>query len=586
MNRRATRFLATATIAVYGCSGDEAGEVPDVVAEDGGQDASAGDASDTENFDASDILTEDAATDVDVASDATADPEADAASDPDGTLDTDTDTADGSDVELDAETTDPDAEPDADAPDPPTLTVAEYCTLATEAAYDWQAFCFGEDAYAPEDRPAFVEFFGGRCMLAGAAVEAGRLGYEAERAAACIENLNRDFCGARITEVEACQNVFSSSVSDGGECYAFEGRYYLVGTDQCIGGYCDEAGECPGVCEPFPARGALCPDGRCAPDDYCDEDGRCVAAPGPGEPCPRFVCAVGLRCFESPDGPTCGLEAGRDDTCDDTLPCRSPTICIDGRCSVDSVVGGPCVSDHSCPDGFICLAGEDGGPLSCQPQLSDGSECEYDGQCVPGSGCMPPRAGEAGPQTCRTLPGDGASCDVGRCADRLRCEDLTPETLGTCRPLGAVGDECEPFIRLGLPDCEPGLFCMNDARCAPQGELDEPCAVFRQETCVEGLWCARATGLCTEPAAVGGFCNPLWETTCSDGLVCQCGDDTFGECAATSVGPESDTCELPRELGDVCLRSDDCASRYCAGEEGDLRCAGRPPSGPCLPADD
>ena len=136
---------------------------------------------------------------------------------------------------------------------------------------------------------------------------------------------------------------------------------------------------------------------------------------------------------------------------------------------------------------------------------------------------------------------------------------------GVCQALAGHDEACMVF---GYPEssaCVEGLFCTEAGTCAPPGDVGEPCNVFDTRTCIEGLYCSRATGLCAAPAGEDNLCNPFWPDTCAEGLGCRCGLEDRGPCGSSSGrGPiATDTCKPRVVTGEPCFRAYECESLRC-----------------------
>jgi hypothetical protein len=474
-----------------------------------------------------------------------------------------------------------------DAGSVPGVSLATYCEQTSDRYFTWLSLCYGTEAYPEARRTEYVERFGGRCLHSEAAVAAGRLGYDDVQAARCLAATETLHCVGQFLHDADCKGIFQGLVDTGDECYREDGLVFLVGVSSCADGYCVEDDQCPGRCAAWAPRNGSCEVTPCGPDDYCDGSGICQPRPTDGAPCPSGVCAQGLVCFGD-ETPSC-VEPVSDPNaaCDDIRPCAGPSVCIDGTCSVTSALGKPCAYHLMCPTGTLCmmLPGADQS-ICLEPQL-EGEPCADDSQCEAGLICDP----GADPGTCQVdpfvPPALDAPCDDGRCAEGHWCQydDASPD--GICRAVGGVGANCAYFNTPDYLGCEDGLFCVETLTCAPPGGLGEPCGVFESGSCEGGLWCSRSTGQCTAPATEGQTCNPLWESTCGEGLGCDCGAESTDVCGGTSREPNpTDTCQPLVPDGGLCYRDAECASRSCtidfnAAPANPGECTSQPE--PCLP---
>lgn len=192
--------------------------------------------------------------------------------------------------------------------------------------------------------------------------EAGRMGFNMEKAAACINALRDAACEQGLTERQiqpkACAELDIPLMDAGEDCMLdnnchsnrCEGAIYdefnlvhtmgtclpVVGLGTpcewdiecevgliCSAKYNPETGERIGVCRAYSGDGEPCDSQRaCAEGTYCMvsaealEDGVCKAYAAPGEPCGDGVrCGDGIRCTntsEDPDAPlTCPVATPR-----------------------------------------------------------------------------------------------------------------------------------------------------------------------------------------------------------------------------------------------------------------------------------
>ena len=304
-----------------------------------------------------------------------------------------------------------------------------------------------------------------------ALVDAGRVYFDAGRAAACLEGLTSSSCRE---SPEACSQVFRGLVSPGDPCNIDAECGPAHG---CLGD------TCPSRCVPRPDLGEPCTfyygcregllcwrwtrdsmEHRCqrAPglgepcilDVMCDRDALCNAGRcesyqrGDGESCADFWfrCADDLVCVGTGATATCGAGGAPGESCGEGAPCGAGGRCVDGRCAAISLPGEPCASDSVCPTPFYC----------------------HDGRCIP-------------------LPMAGESCRAaGRCA-RGRC------IRGTCQTLSA-GTPCAPSEDATFGDCDSG-------RCG--------------------------AGACPTPALLGELCIG---GECAAGLDCRAAEDLLARC--------------------------------------------------------
>jgi hypothetical protein len=255
---------------------------------------------------------------------------------------------------------------------------------------------------------------------AQAGVEAGRVVYDGDNAAACLAAMDSASCDAfgQDNDIEACELTFQGQIEAGEDC-----------TDivECAGDSFCNYGEnaCPGICAPALAA---------------------------GEPCdPEFaVCANGLECLhgdlDSETGdqeePTCKV-APEDEGEENALNPDNFTAAMGEACLIPADDLPPIEGDPMtfCADG-----------LSCQVTGFSGATMSLTTECVarvaPGESC-----GAAFPDMC-----EGGICE-------------TPEDnplMGTCAADLAEGEECAMGGALfGFPACARGFICI------PSGESRE-----------------------------------------------------------------------------------------------------------------
>ncbi|MFM2153239.1 MAG: hypothetical protein RL199_1674 [Pseudomonadota bacterium] len=190
---------------------------------------------------------------------------------------------------------------------------------------------------------------------------------------------------------------------------------------------------------------------------------------------------------------------------------------------------------------------------------SPGGSCTTFGEghgCAAGTGLCEP-----GTKRCVALPGSGAPCLAGACAEGFACDgDLcrAPESLG----LGALGEACIRQV-----DCAGGLACVGgqclktvpfggdceiDSGACGSGGLCQPPAAPRAcqsklgaggrcmgaDDCAAGLSCLAFAfpGVCVADVPVGGGCHS--ESICAAGSICS---------------PLTNECTMPPTLGEACL---------------------------------
>lgn len=159
-------------------------------------------------------------------------------------------------------------------------------------------------------------------------------------------------------------------------------------------------------------------------------------------------------------------------SCVRTMECPEASCCP-GRCAATEVPGAagePCRTARGCQAGLVC-----GADLTCQAPAGAGQACRGDRECMDGLACV----GVTDlPGMCNALPGAGARCPYGRCADEnLRCDADT----STCVAVGLPGDPC-----MAPSDCSIYLECdATRHQCREFPTLGMPC----DGSCIDGSFC-------------------------------------------------------------------------------------------------
>jgi len=197
---------------------------------------------------------------------------------------------------------------------------------------------------------------------------------------------------------------------------------------------------------------------------------------------------------------------------------------------------------------------------------------------------------------------DGAECPTSAAcssvgAEMARCESGALGDPRTCRAY-RIGEEPTDGMRCSyLLGCADGLYCDGDTeRCRPL--VTEGMACVRTVECQAGLTCEGGGCLATTVAmSVGEECNgdsillpcdPLTGLVCveamsppdacvayTDGLPgspCIAGPRGASLMCAPDSRCISGTCVLARDVGETCMRDDECASYSCAAGSCAARC--------------
>jgi hypothetical protein len=242
--------------------------------------------------------------------------------------------------------------------------------------------------------------------------------------------------------------------------------------------------------------------------------------------------------------------------------------------------------------------------------VAAGSSCNWIYECQQGR-CEPSGPGGC-PATCGTVAELGATCDVP-CDLRagLRCIDNVCSTLHAldqkCSSSAdcAVGLYCDGFSKCSTPSfelavcdaneqCASGLFCdlsANGGLCKKRFQTGQACTATSADAitfaCVDGDLCRGFNFTKTQVTA--GVCQPLGEigascvagvlvTGCGAGLRCAggaCADKpTSGPCAQDSdckdgvAYCDGANCQLLKDDGATCTRSQECSSLACDSTSG------------------
>lgn len=254
-----------------------------------------------------------------------------------------------------------------------------------------------------------------------AGVNAGRIQYDGNAAAACIDIIGSLGCNLTDTPDNppvACANTFKGSVLAGGTCY---------GNEECVSGECGNM-SCP-------SSGTCC-SGTC-------EDGSPASNPVPaGGDCSRagVTCADGTRCMGSSDlGAVCTPGAALGEACATSgmggIECLNHGVCLPSS----SALGGTCAAPPAEGEACDTMTGQCNSSLDyCDPvaakcvrKLGPGQPCPY------GTGCVDYAVCASG--TCVQEKKLGEICDDGQtsaiCMGVLQCEGgvcVQPELTGVC----------------------------------------------------------------------------------------------------------------------------------------------------------
>jgi hypothetical protein len=277
-----------------------------------------------------------------------------------------------------------------------------------------RAEVFGDD-FSPSDEgecsSQLSPFFTQQSEQLQAAVDAGRVKFNSEEAAKCLDHMKTIDCSAGLfpseeDQIEACERSTEGQVEAGDDCsISAECK-----SDRCMGIEYDDNGEVTqmGTC------GGGGPGQSCEWSDECDEGNYCEREFDPETGESEGTCrAIGQQ------GDSCSGQDG----CSDGLYCHQEydpqTGEPSGTCEVKGDVGDSC-SSGGCTDDAFCEIdpGESSG--TCAAKKSLGEPCQWD-QCAEGSYCDSDDT-----QTCK------AHKDVGEaCSNSRECQDWC----------GSIGDD-------------------------------------------------------------------------------------------------------------------------------------------------
>ena len=301
--------------------------------------------------------------------------------------------------------------------DLPPLTVEQYCAQVVPAACPALVACgVHVDLASCVDRLRDTG-----CGPEPARVAEGRVMFDGEAALDCVLERQADTsCPVGRLWPEACERVFTGTVSDGESC---------VDTADCgDDSYC--AGldvQCPGRCAARKPLGAAatgydeCADGLYEYEDICQRP-----------------VARGKSC-----SPTDGTIIQR--RCESGFGCDQTDICLPWRGPGERCGPGVGICDRS-----DCIGGR------CQRARRPGEACDLfgmvHGQCAEGLDCDGPRYEET---FCVVPPAAGEPCSRGTCGEGLRCQSEM------CVPLAMAGQRCDEVYE----PCAWDLFCNDDRVC-------------------------------------------------------------------------------------------------------------------------
>lgn len=246
-------------------------------------------------------------------------------------------------------------------------------------------------------------------------VEAGRVAYDGEAVAECLDTLGSASCdltteSARVTP-QSCKDAIKGAVAAGGTCYD---------SGDCQSARCDlpDCGNacCMGTCQDGPAEvtvGQSCADAPCDDRSFC-QNGTCQALLASGAACQGSdECGFGLMCGND----ACTAAAHRGDACVDGDCAEIGDRCDStDHCAALVAVGGACSGGiaglFDCQRPLVC----NDTTLKCEAAPTAGQACQF--FCGGNLFCNDQN-------TCEAPRADGAACGSNsECASDF-CDDVT-----------------------------------------------------------------------------------------------------------------------------------------------------------------
>lgn len=341
------------------------------------------------------------------------------------------------------------------------VALEEFFAQAEEAHCAWQVSCHG---YGTEARCKSVTHYEEGVSigaLAGVgssdrvtpdyvakAVEVGRIEYDAEAAAACL-----NYAAGRTCDRWQYHEWTDEELAGQTACLAvFTGR---MGKN----GPCASALEC--------ADGAVCGFDPTCTDMCCAGACRVLAAPiAVGQPCglnPNVDCVEGSSCAFDPNAAmqVCTPLAGLGASCEFAQCVAEATCTYDGEsfaCAPRKGEGDGCEYYLDCEDGLECVLDIDFQSGECVRPAEEGEGCvvavngettcrRFDNYCDPGA------------KKCVTLPGQGEPCQNVGCRGDFFCTQVDY----TCSPVADEGEPCDYYDFEYVP-------CSGDHSCSYEND--------------------------------------------------------------------------------------------------------------------
>jgi hypothetical protein len=280
------------------------------------------------------------------------------------------------------------------------------------------------------------------------AVAVGRIAYDEELAAKCLEYVRTRGCEYSdyhvLSEEEragqlACIGLFEGRMGKNGPCLsALEcAEDSVCGFDPTCVDMC-----CVGACRVLPAPlelGEPCAGNRpCAAETFCASDPDtgmptvCTASPTAGQPCPQFDCAGGATCeFNGGDSPVCVAPKPEGGACELTTG--------------SARAAWPASATRTTTTGCAC----------CPPRRVRAATGSRRIRCVGASTTRATRR----PPAARRCPATGEFCADYRCLGDLFCSEITQR----CTPVADPGEGCGySNIDYTYTPCSGDSVCENE----------------------------------------------------------------------------------------------------------------------------
>ena len=315
---------------------------------------------------------------------------------------------------------------------------------------------------------------------------------------------------------------------------------------QCETGFCADGVCCNVACQ-----------GACVACNQADRMGECLPTAA-GAPDPHLLCRQ-----DAPE--TCGQSGvcNGEGGCakhNPGVPCGAP------RCDDPNTMmpASECDGDGQCVPGAA---------IACAPFLCEGQGCRVtctdDRQCLPPRICSNGSCGKRGPgQAC----GAADQCESGFCVDGVCCENACLGRCTTCAAAKSRG-KCVPVpagnadLRALAGNPDPATVCADQgpASCGANGRCDGKggCELYRNNTiCAPGTCDATANTGVSVSVCQDGRCVQPTPQTCApfrgcSGNRCSTACTADRDCAAGNVCSAGSCGKRP--IGSVCSRNDECA---------------------------